>query len=147
MGNLNSVRRKLYRIGVNAAITSEPSDILRADKLILPGVGHFKNAVENLKEYGFWDILNLAVLEKKTGIPLRFLSQIINEEFKMSFTEFVNTYRIKEAEDLLLKSGSEFTVQQIMYDVGFNSKSAFNTAFRKCCGCTPTELKQKAMAA
>jgi AraC-like DNA-binding protein len=91
--------------------------------------------------------LTLAILGKKTGIPLRFLSQIINEEFKMSFTEFVNTYRIKEAEDLLLRSGSEFTIQQIMYDVGFNSKSAFNTAFRKYCGCTPSELKQKAIAA
>lgn len=91
--------------------------------------------------------LTLANLSKKTGIPLRFLSQIINEEFKVSFTEFVNAYRIKEAEDLLLNSGDEFTVQQIMYDVGFSSKSAFHTAFRKYCGCTPTELKQKAVAA
>jgi len=91
--------------------------------------------------------LSLAFLAKKTGIPLRYLSQIINEEFKVSFTEFVNNYRIKEAEGLLLNPEGEFTVQQIMYDVGFNSKSAFNTAFRKYYGCTPTELKQKAVAA
>jgi AraC-like DNA-binding protein len=91
--------------------------------------------------------LTLSFLAKKTGIPLRFLSQIINEEFKVSFSEFVNAYRIKEAECLLLNNGDEFTVQQIMYDVGFNSKSAFHTAFRKYCGCTPKELQQKAVAA
>ena len=91
--------------------------------------------------------LTLAMLARRTGVPLRFLSQIINEEFRVSFSEFVNTYRIKKAEDLLLNSGSEFTVQQIMYDVGFNSKSAFHNAFRKYCGCTPRELQQKAFAA
>lgn len=95
----------------------------------------------------FDSTLTLAYLAKKTGIPLRYLSQIINEEFKMSFSDFVNSYRIKEAEELLLTSGGELTVQQIMYDVGFNSKSAFHNAFRKYCGCTPTELKQKAIAA
>jgi AraC-like DNA-binding protein len=87
--------------------------------------------------------LTLSLLAKKTGISLPYLSQIINEEFKMGFPELVNTYRIKEAECLLLNNRGEYTIQQIMYDVGFNSKSAFNTAFRKHCGCTPTELKQK----
>ncbi|MEI6884198.1 MAG: helix-turn-helix domain-containing protein [Bacteroidota bacterium] len=91
--------------------------------------------------------LTLALLAKKTGTSVLYLSQIINEEFKVSFPEFVNTYRIKEAQDLLLKSMGELTVQQVMYDVGFSSKSAFNNAFRKYCGCTPTELRQKACAA
>ena len=90
--------------------------------------------------------LTLTMLAKKTGISALYLSQIINDEFKVGFSEFVNTYRIKEAEGLLFKTKGEYTVQQIMYDVGFNSKSAFNTAFRKYCGCTPTELKQKAVA-
>jgi AraC-like DNA-binding protein len=89
--------------------------------------------------------LTLTILAQKTGSSVLFLSRIINEEFKVGFSEFVNTYRIREAECLLFKSRGEFTVQQIMYDVGFNSKSAFNTAFRKYCGCTPTELKQKAV--
>jgi AraC-like DNA-binding protein len=88
--------------------------------------------------------LTLSLLAKKTGISVIYLSQIINEEFKVGFSELVNTYRIKEAECLLLNNQEEFTIQQIMYDVGFNSKSAFNTAFKKYCGCTPTELKQKA---
>jgi AraC-like DNA-binding protein len=90
--------------------------------------------------------LTLSLLAKKTGISVLYLSQIINEEFKVGFSELVNTYRIKEAECLLLNNRGEYTIQQIMYDVGFNSKSAFNTAFKKYCGCTPTELKQKACA-
>ena len=90
--------------------------------------------------------LTLALLAQKTGIPVLYLSRIINEEFKMGFSEFINSYRIKEAACLLLNNRGEFTVQQIMYDVGFNSKSAFNTAFRKYCGCTPTELVQKAVS-
>lgn len=68
MGNLNSVKRKLARMGVNAQISNSPSDLLLADKLILPGVGHFQKAVENIKKMEFWDALNEAVLVKKTPI-------------------------------------------------------------------------------
>jgi imidazole glycerol-phosphate synthase subunit HisH len=68
MGNLNSVKRKLGRIGVNAIISSNPKEILEADKLILPGVGHFSKAVENLKQTGIWEALNESVLIKKTPI-------------------------------------------------------------------------------
>ena len=68
MGNLNSVKRKFHRIGVNAEITSNPSDIIKAEKIVLPGVGHFQKAVENLKHLQLWDALNTAVLIKKTPI-------------------------------------------------------------------------------
>ena len=68
MGNLNSVKRKLARLGVDALISNLPSDILKADKLVLPGVGHFQKAVENLKQLQLWGILNDAVLVKKKPI-------------------------------------------------------------------------------
>src|SRR5204863_5281090 len=41
MGNLHSVKRKLDRIGVHGHLTSDPEEVLRADKRVLPGVGHF----------------------------------------------------------------------------------------------------------
>ena len=44
MGNLGSFKRKLDRIGVPSVITSDPDEISRAEKLILPGVGHFASA-------------------------------------------------------------------------------------------------------
>lgn len=68
LGNLNSVKRKLARLGLNALISSLPSDILKADKLILPGVGHFQKAIENLKQLQIIESLNDAVLIKKTPI-------------------------------------------------------------------------------
>ncbi|MCX6327519.1 MAG: imidazole glycerol phosphate synthase subunit HisH [Bacteroidia bacterium] len=68
MGNLNSVKRKLARIGIDALISNMPSDISNADKLILPGVGHFQKAVENLKGLKLWDVLNEAVLINKIPI-------------------------------------------------------------------------------
>jgi len=68
MGNLNSVKRKLALLGIDALISNNPSDISIADKLILPGVGHFQKAVENIKQLQLWKPLNYAVLEKRKPI-------------------------------------------------------------------------------
>lgn len=68
MGNLHSVKKKLDRLKVDAVISSDPAVILNAKKLILPGVGHFGNAMQNLREMNLLDALNEAVLVKKTPI-------------------------------------------------------------------------------
>lgn len=68
MGNLHSVKKKLDRLKVDAVISSDPAVILNATKLILPGVGHFGNAMKNLREMHLLDALNEAVLVKKTPI-------------------------------------------------------------------------------
>ena len=68
MGNLRSVQKKMERIGVHALISGDLKIIEQADKLILPGVGHFANAVKKLQESGIWDLLNEKVLNKKTPI-------------------------------------------------------------------------------
>lgn len=68
MGNLFSVSKKFYKLGVPVAISSDPGTIYQADKLIIPGVGHFQKAVESLKLLKLWDPLNDAVLNKKTPV-------------------------------------------------------------------------------
>ncbi len=68
MGNLNSVKRILDRMKVNAVVSSNPKDIAGSDKLILPGVGHFGKAMSNLRELNLLDTLNEAVLIKKKPI-------------------------------------------------------------------------------
>jgi glutamine amidotransferase len=68
MGNLHSVKKKLKRIGLTAEISSNPDVIAHAKKLILPGVGHFSKAIQNLKALHLYDALNEAVLVKKTPI-------------------------------------------------------------------------------
>ena len=87
--------------------------------------------------------LNLSELAKRIGTSTHYLSQLINEEFNISFPDFVNGYRIKEAKHLIMVANDKYTIQQIMYEVGFNSKSVFNTAFKKQTGYTPSQIRQK----
>lgn len=68
MGNLGSVKRKLDLIGADSLITSDPEVISNSTKLILPGVGHFGNAVNEIKTRDLWDVLNQEVLDKKKPI-------------------------------------------------------------------------------
>ena len=68
MGNLNSVKRKLHLLNINALVSSDINEVKSASKLILPGVGHFANAMKNLKDLGLIDILNQKVLVEKTPI-------------------------------------------------------------------------------
>src|SRR5678815_4345143 len=68
MGNLHSVKRKLDRIGVHPQLTSDPEEVLRADKLVLPGVGHFGKAMEHLGALGLVPALNEAVIVNRTPI-------------------------------------------------------------------------------
>ncbi|KIQ22748.1 DNA-binding protein [Flavobacterium sp. MEB061] len=72
-------------------------------------------------------------------IPVRDLSLLINHTLKQHFYDFVNSYRIENAMEILKDdTKSKVTILEILYDVGFNSKSSFNTAFKKHTGYTPT---------
>ena len=68
MGNLFSVQKKVAKTYPHVLVSNKADDILSAAKIILPGVGHFAKAVENLHQYKVWDALNIAVLEHKTPI-------------------------------------------------------------------------------
>lgn len=65
------------------------------------------------------------------------LSQIINDHYKNTFTRFINDYRISLAKNLLLEG--ENKILQVAYQVGFQSKSTFNSEFKKITGMTPKE--------
>ena len=67
MGNIQSMVRKVQRFGT-AMVSSSALDIEKADKIILPGVGHFGKAMEFLKDKHLIDPLNQAVLEDKKPI-------------------------------------------------------------------------------
>ena len=87
--------------------------------------------------------LSLVKLSRKLSIQPRHLSQIINASLNQTFIDFINAYRIEEAQKYLSDpSMSEETILEIAYRVGFNSKSAFNNAFKKISGKTPSEFKK-----
>lgn len=68
MGNIHSVARKLKILGVDHEISNNPDSIIQADKLILPGVGHFGKAMRQLKETNLIPVLNDVVVNQKKPI-------------------------------------------------------------------------------
>jgi AraC-like DNA-binding protein len=85
--------------------------------------------------------LNLKEMAEKLDIPPRHLSQVLNEHFGQNFYDFISRHRIEECKKVLSRSITRKTVLEAMYEVGFNSKSAFNAAFKKYTGMTPSEYK------
>ena len=83
MGNLYSIYKKLQLIGANAIISSDTKAISNSDKIILPGVGHFKKAMDNLKNTGLIEVLNENVLEKYKPI----LGICLGMQLMTSFSE------------------------------------------------------------
>jgi AraC-like DNA-binding protein len=88
--------------------------------------------------------LTLDDLAAQLKLRPKLLSQAINEGLGQNFFEFINTYRIGEAKRLLTNpADKKITVLEVLYEVGFNSKSSFNTVFKKQTGLTPSEFKKK----
>jgi AraC-like DNA-binding protein len=87
--------------------------------------------------------LSLNELASKIKISPRYLSELINRAFNQKFFDFINSYRIEEAKKMLTYDSDERrTVLEVLYDSGFNSKSAFNNAFKRNTGITPTEYRK-----
>lgn len=92
--------------------------------------------------------LTLYELSDQINIPSKDLSLLINRDLNQHFFDFVNGYRIRMAMDILKDPAKKaFTVLEILYEVGFNSKSSFNTAFKKYTDNTPTEYRKKYLPA
>ena len=72
-----------------------------------------------------------------------YLSEVINREFGTNFTGFINEYRVKEACKLLADEDKQnLTIESIAHEAGFNSKSAFNNAFKSVTGLTPSYYRK-----
>ena len=87
--------------------------------------------------------LTLSGLAEHLQIPHYYLSQVINERFDCHFLDFVNRYRVADAQRRLRAPEHEMlTILAIAYDAGFNSKTAFYTAFKKQTGMTPSAYRR-----
>jgi len=87
-------------------------------------------------------LISVGKLAKRIGEPAYVVSLVINEKMEASFYDWIAQYRVEEAKRLLTnpKTG-QYTVEQIAEEVGYNSKSAFNKAFKKFAGQTPSEFR------
>lgn len=86
--------------------------------------------------------LTLEDLAARLGVNARYLSQVINEVAGQNFFDFVNGYRIRRAQEMLVSPAfKHYTVQAVAQECGFKSRSAFYTAFKVVTGQTPSAYK------
>ncbi len=87
--------------------------------------------------------LTLQELAEKLSITSHHLSQVINTQLKQNFFDFVNQYRVEAVKKALTDPEKKhYTLLAIAFDVGFNSKSSFNSIFKKHTNMTPSQYKQ-----
>ncbi len=84
--------------------------------------------------------LTLQSLAEQSNFTEKELSFLINKVEGTHFFNFINFHRIQEAKVLL--QNKDLNIQQVMYSVGFNSKSSFNTAFKKHTSLTPSSYRK-----
>lgn len=85
---------------------------------------------------------SLGELSKLVRESKHHISQVINEKLGMNFFELLAKYRVEEAKKILLAdTKKQITIETLADQVGYNSKSAFNNAFKKQTGQTPTQFR------
>lgn len=91
--------------------------------------------------------ITLDKLASKFTIHRNELSRLINDETGVNFSDFINAYRVKEAEMKLINSEyNKFTIAAIAMESGFRNLSTFNIAFKKIYNITPGEYRREKLA-
>jgi AraC-like DNA-binding protein len=105
-------------------------------------LGELARHMETHKPYLQGDLV-LPQLAQQLGISANYLSQVINEQLKVNFYDFVNGYRVEAAKQIIKDTGQKkINILNIAFDSGFNSKSAFYKAFKKTTSMTPTQYRK-----
>ncbi len=88
--------------------------------------------------------LGLPQLAAEMNISSHDLSYLLNEGFGKNFFQYINAYRVAEAKQLMLsEKHRHFNILGIAYSAGFNSKTTFNTSFKKETGLSPSQFMQR----
>jgi len=103
-----------------------------------------RELMDNEKPY-LDPLLSLNGLARKLHLSTKELSQIINECFAMNFSDFINSFRVKEVIRLFEQDTDNRTILDISLEAGFNSKSTFNHVFKKTTGLSPRDYLKKSV--
>ena len=123
-----------------------------ADKYAKSGLSEdqletYKNKLSNLMEQERIYLnpsLTLPKLSSMVHCPINHLSQVINAGFGVSFFDYLNSYRIGEAQKILSDQlDPPPAILTVAFEVGFNSNSAFYSAFKRACGETPAQYRRE----
>lgn len=89
--------------------------------------------------------LTLAQVADELKISPHHLSQLLNDNLGKNFANYLNSFRVAAAQEKL-KEGTNYTLEALGYDCGFNSKSTFYTAFKRHAGLTPAQYQKQVSA-
>jgi glutamine amidotransferase len=117
MGNLKSIQRKFDKLSISSIITSSHEEISKADKLILPGVGHFKKGMENLNKLNIIELLNEQVIKKKVPI----LGICLGMQLMTEMSEEGNTLGLGWIKGSMQKFQVKDKIQYKVPHIGWNS--------------------------
>lgn len=86
------------------------------------------------------ETLSLQSLSKELNESPNLISMIINQQFQVSFPDFVNQYRVHEAIRIMKEAHShKYSMEGIAFECGFGNRTSFYNAFKKQMGCTPNQ--------
>lgn len=89
--------------------------------------------------------LSLSALAAQMDVSPNILSQVINQRIGRNFSDFVNAYRVDEFKrNMASPRFAGFSIMAVAFESGFNSKTSFNTAFKKLTGITPSQFARSA---
>jgi AraC-like DNA-binding protein len=138
-------------MGPRSGVAQMPSHEFQQRKYAKSGLSseqmlEYKNRLEQImqsQQVFLMPDLTLPKLAKAVNCSVNHLSQVINSGFGMSFFDYLNQYRIDHAREILTElNGRRGAVLNVAFTVGFNSNSAFYSAFKKCVGETPAQYRR-----
>ena len=142
----------IYKFGINeereqirqyALSTKNPIDKVKVSDTLNKNIPEFVKFIVEDKNY-MDSSLTLEKTADNLNLSPSYLSRIINQEMGITFTDFVNKKRVEEAASYLTNPEfSNYTLVAIGLEAGFNSKSAFNSSFKKITGKTPGEFRKE----
>lgn len=113
MGNLRSVQKGFERVGFEALVTSDPQQVLQAERVVLPGVGAFRDCMANLEQRGFVEPILRVLAEGRPFLGICLGLQLLfseSEEFGLHKGLGVIPGRVVRFADTMTEAGEKLPV-------------------------------------
>lgn len=102
------------------------------------------NQLLQTPEFIYDQKIKLEQFAQRVAVNSTYLNRYFKQEYGCSFLQYITLLRIEKAEMLLRDSNTE--IEDICYNTGFNSPSAFHKAFKNRYGCSPSEWRKRCRA-
>lgn len=153
------VAESLYITGLGLLALNQPNLVIdpvverhkyKHSALSQQAAQHIADELNNNMKRHHWyqeNEISLPQVAKRLGVADYHLSQVLSEHFQQSFYEYVNRFRIKQAQELLAQNDSQFqNILDVAFHVGFNNKTSFNAAFKRFTKLTPSQFRKELSA-